>query len=155
MNTKEQRQTKEPKYYFTAENPKIAKRHENYQANLKLKLTLPPITTMPERGVYAASSFECSQHNRMLIPARTLKRPEGRAPVWLGPVRPAGEAGDRQSNAYLRPPTSDLRPQFCILLILFILSKTFPVRGKNTAEKVHNARPSPIPKSQTVLQWGL
>jgi hypothetical protein len=24
----------------------------------------------------------------------------GRAPVWLGPVRPAGEAGDRQSNAY-------------------------------------------------------
>jgi hypothetical protein len=36
--------------------------------------TLPPITTMPERGVYAASSFESPQPNRLLIPTRTLKR---------------------------------------------------------------------------------
>jgi hypothetical protein len=46
-------------------------------------LTLSPITTTPERGVYAASSFERPQPNRLLIPAQTLKGLKGRAPRAL------------------------------------------------------------------------
>src|SRR5262245_29613228 len=36
------------------------------------------------RGVYAASTSERSQANRLAQPARTLKRPEGRAPNRSG-----------------------------------------------------------------------
>ena len=43
-------------------------------------LTLPPIANRSERGIYAASLSASPQANRFVRAARTLKRPEGRAP---------------------------------------------------------------------------
>ena len=43
-------------------------------------LTLPPVANRSERGVYAASPFSSRRGHRFVPAARTLKRPEGRAP---------------------------------------------------------------------------
>ena len=52
-------------------------------------LTLPPIEGRSERGVHAASSFPRRQATRFAHAARTLKRPEGRAPGAVSRCAPA------------------------------------------------------------------
>ena len=52
----------------------------NRSVELGRILTLPPIESRSERGVYAASSFPRRQAARFAHAARTLKRPEARAP---------------------------------------------------------------------------
>ena len=41
---------------------------------------IAPMATRPERGIDAASPFANPRANRFVHAARTLKRPEGRAP---------------------------------------------------------------------------
>ena len=66
-----------------------------YPRRSRAAATLPPIESRSERGVtrvYVASSFPSRQANRFVHAARTLKRPEGRAPGSVE-MRARGTAG--------------------------------------------------------------
>ena len=82
-------------------------------------LTLPPITNQSERGLYAASSCSRRRGHRFVPAARTLKRPEGRAPgagSRCAPVNSARSCGHflgtrQRKTSTPAPPPTPARPR--------------------------------------------
>jgi hypothetical protein len=78
------------------------------------RLTLPPIGSAPERGVYAASRSEGPQTVWIARAGRTSKRPEGRAPIWAArtiawlALAPATLLAATNEIPPLRPPRGEI-----------------------------------------------
>jgi hypothetical protein len=75
---------------FTCGYSGLARSGPGFKNRVKLHLLPKPaqfdaasIANEPERGVYAASTFASPRANRFANDVRTLKRPEGRAPMSL------------------------------------------------------------------------